>query len=172
MNIFVTGISGTGKTTVSNKLKDKGFSTVDLDDFPDLCSWVNIKTGKKAEASNRGNVDNDFIDNHEYKCDTEKLVQMMDKNDEDILVFGSVGDNSTLIDLFDKVILLQCSPKNVVARLQSRDTNEFGKDPKVQNRMLSWKKVFDGIMIKSGAVSINADNNIDDIVNEIVDIIK
>jgi len=166
--IFITGIFGTGKTTVAKKFEDKGFKTIDIDYFPDLCSWVNKETGEKAELSNTESPDNEFIDKNDYKCDTNKLVKMMEESDETVLVFGSVGDNSDLLHLFDKVILLQCKPETLVGRLKNRDTNDFGKKKEVQERMLDWKVVFDDLMINAGAIPISTEEPPEQVVENII----
>ena len=165
---FITGISGTGKTTIAKKLEDKGFKTIDIDYFSNLCSWVNKETGERAELSNTESPDNEFIDKNDYKCDTNKLVKMMEGSDEIVLVFGSVGDNSDLLHLFDKVILLQCKPETLVGRLKNRHTNDFGKKKEVQERILDWKVVFDDLMIKAGAIPIDTEESPEHVVENII----
>jgi dephospho-CoA kinase len=171
MKIFVTGISGTGKTTIANKLKDKDFNIIDIDYVPNLCAWVNLKTGEKSMLRNTESPNNKFIDEHDYICDTKQLQEMM-KDKETVFVFGSVGDNSSLLHLFDKTILLQCKPETLVERLKNRDTNDMGKKEEVQQRMLEWKKVFDALMIESGAIVVDTEKPVEKVVDEIIKIFK
>lgn len=172
MKIFVTGISGTGKTAIAKKLEEKGFKTIDIDYVPNLCSWINKETKEKAELSNTDSPDNEFIDKNDYICDVNKLAEMMKEFNEAVLVFGSVGDNGDLLHLFDKTILLQCKSETLVERLRNRDTNDFGKKKEVQERMLEWKIIFDDLMIKAGAVCISTDKSIEKTVDEIIRVIN
>ena len=167
--IFVTGIAGTGKSTIANELRNKGMQVIDLDHVPGLCSWVNLKTNEKIDISNASNPNNDFIDQHDYKCDIGVLKGMLNQLDDTVVVFGSVGDNSELLPLFDKTFLLQCSPKVLIERLKTRNTNNFGKDQAVQQRMLDWSKIFDKLMLTAGAISINTDVPLKTVVSKLVD---
>lgn len=162
--IFITGIAGTGKSTMASILKERGFNTLDIDHVQDLCSWVNNDTGEKVTVSN---PDNKFIDEHDYKCDMPKLEKLLNEFRDHVFVFGSVGDNSDFIPLFDTLVLLQCEPKTLIHRLRNRDTNVFGKEEEVQSRMLEWKKKFDEIMLKAGAVPISTEAGTETAADEI-----
>ncbi len=166
--IFVTGIAGAGKSTLAKVLKERGFNTIDVDHIPNLCAWTNNKTGEKAFATN---PDNAFIDEHEYKCDMSALKSLMAEFQDDVFVFGSVGDNSDFIPLFDTLVLLQCKPETVRHRLQSRETNAFGKEGEVQSRMLEWKKIFDDLMLKAGAVPISTETEIEVVADKVTELI-
>jgi dephospho-CoA kinase len=166
--VYITAIAGTGKSTLANVLKERGFNTIDVDHVQDMCSWVNKKTGKKAFVPH---PDNKFIDEHDYQCDMSVLEELMNQFNDHVFVFGSVGDNSAFTPLFDTLILLQCEPKTLIHRLQSRDTNEFGKVKEVQGRMLEWKKKFDALTLKAGAVPISTEMDIEAVADEVAKII-
>ncbi len=163
--ILITGVAGTGKSTIAHELQARGIDVIDVDHVPNLCSWIQNETGEKI---NIANPDNDFIDKHDYKCDTNILKELMNQSGDLVVVFGCVGDNNELLPLFDKIFLLQCSPANMVERLKTRNTNDFGKDPEVQERMLRWRKVFDDLMCKAGATPINTDVSLKTIVEELL----
>ena len=167
MKIFVTGISGTGKTTLAEYFASNGYNVIDLDHVPNLCSWIDYKTGEKTNMSNTENVDNEFIDTHDYVCDVRMLEEMLNQHKENVIVFGVVGDNSSLTHLFDKIILLQCSPENMIQRIENRKTNYFGKNKEVKDRMLSWQPIFESLMIGTGATVVNTDCPIDEVIEKV-----
>lgn len=171
MKIFVTGISGTGKSITALELEKRGFKIIDIDHVPNLCAWVSNETGQKADISNIDSPDNKFMDKNDYVCDIARLRELI-SDDETVFVFGSVGDNGDLLHLFDKTILLQCRPETIVERLTNRDTNNFGKDKEVQERILEWRLVFDDLMIKNGAIPIDSERPVTEVADEIIDIIK
>ena len=165
---FVAGVSGAGKSTVAKTLDSMGVSVIDVDEVPGLCAWVNLRTGERADSGNTDSVDDKFMDEHDYKCDMEKVQEMLGQSDDNIFVFGNVGDNSDFLPLFDTVLLLQCSPETQIERLKTRDTNSFGKDPSVHTRVLKWKKVLDELMIKAGAKVINTDQSPEKVIEEVL----
>jgi len=48
MKILVTGIAGTGKTSLIRALGEQGYLVIDLDDSG-LCDWIHKETGEIAE---------------------------------------------------------------------------------------------------------------------------
>jgi broad-specificity NMP kinase len=43
MKILITGIAGTGKSTIVPALQERGITAIDLHDVPGLCFWQNKK---------------------------------------------------------------------------------------------------------------------------------
>lgn len=167
--VFVTGIAGTGKSTLANHLTERGFNTIDIDHVQDLCAWVNKETGEKGYVSS---PDNQFIDEHDWRCDMNMLQKLMDEYEDRVFVFGSVGDNGEFIPLFDTVVLLQCEPETMIHRLQTRDTNVFGKEKEVQERMLEWRKRFDALMLEAGAIPISTEADVEHIADEVAALVS
>jgi len=162
--VFITGMSGTGKSTLANLLKERGYNTIDVDHVQGMCGWRNKITGEKAFVPE---PDNKFISEHDYKCDMTILESIMQKHTGHVFVFGSVGDNSEFIPLFDSLILLQCNPDTLIYRPQNRDNNIFGKVEEVQTSILEWKKRFDALMIEAGAVIVNTERELTLVADEV-----
>ncbi len=167
--IFVTGIAGTGKSTVAQELQSKGIEVIDVDHVENLCGWVNNDTGKRAFVAE---PDNEFMDTHEYKCDMKELLRLINEVNETVVVFGCVGDNNYFLPHFNKTLLFQCSPKVLMERLSTRDTNPFGKNLGVQSRIMDWRIIFDEQMLKNGAISIDAERPLDEVVEEVISYTK
>jgi dephospho-CoA kinase len=165
LKIFITGIAGTGKSAIATELQKRGINSIDIDHVPGLCAWVHNETGEKVTEAN---PDNAFIDQYDYQCDIGMLQELMNKSEELVIVCGSVGDNSTLLPLFDKTFLFQCSPETLLKRLRTRDSNDFAKNEAVQDRMLEWRKIFDVLMLNASAVPINTDRPFDMVVEEVI----
>ncbi len=168
MKVFVGGMSGTGKSTVAGELKRRGLNTIDIDHVSGLCSWVDKDTREKVESSNIESVDDGFMEQHDYECDIKMLSEMVNQTDDLVFVFGNVGDNSSLLPLFDRVFLLQCLPETLLERLKTRDTNSFGKDETVHQRVLDWSKRFDVLMLDAGAVPISTEDSLDMVVEKLI----
>src|SRR6185369_10695636 len=97
MKIYITGIAGTGKTTLAHELSKKGIKTISIDEVPDLCYWVNKEDGKKIDYDAR--LDKIFINSHVWTCDVDKLKDLI-KGDERVYVFGISENQEDYLTLF------------------------------------------------------------------------
>jgi len=114
MKTLITGIAGTGKSTIVDALNKRGVDAIDLHDVPGLCFWQDKQTKEKVEYTPVHSPD--WFDTVNRLCDIEKLKGILSKYD-DIVVAGTAGDNQDkYFPLFDKIILLQCSPEVLIIR--------------------------------------------------------
>jgi adenylylsulfate kinase-like enzyme len=44
--VYITGVSGTGKTTTAKELQKRGFYVISIDEVDNLCSWIDQETGE------------------------------------------------------------------------------------------------------------------------------
>ena len=166
MKTYITGISGTGKTTLANALHEKGFKTISIDETPGLCSWVNRKDGSKVH--HEAVVDKEFINAHKWVCDKEHLRNLITDN-EDVYVCGVSENQDEYLDLFDRVILLQCEPEVFLQRLLDRtNDNPFGKDKSAQEYLLSIYKGFENDLLKKGAIAVNVNRPLNEVIEDIL----
>ena len=168
--IYITGISGTGKTTIYDELISRGFAAISLDETDDLCCWINKETKEKVETEVE--LNKDFTDTHSWVCDVKYLQKLLDnamKNGSDLVfILGVASNQNDFLDMFDKVILLQCMPDTFIHRLTHRTNNDFGKDKTVQEAVLGWYEEFENKLIERGAISINTEKHIAEVVEEVL----
>lgn len=163
---YITGVSGTGKTTIAEELNKRGIHAIDIDYYENkLCSWKNKETKEKAHFEY--GIGLDFLKANGWYCDVERLKELININ-EDVYVVGMTENQDDYLDLFDKVFILQCSERIFFKRIDDRTTNGFGKDPSEKEHILSFYKNYETDMIKKGAIPINAEESIDNVVNAII----
>jgi len=163
---YITGISGVGKSSVLEKLSDKDVFTIDADFVDGLTRWINKDTGEMSEW-NPG-MTNDWYRKHKYICDKEKLINLINSNSKDfVAVAGLFNNRNELWDLFDKVFLLQCKEETFLKRIKERTSHDFGKNILEQENILSWYQNFEREVLEEGAISINADRPLMEVVDEI-----
>ncbi len=104
MIISITGTPGTGKTSVSEKLKKKGYKVVDLNKF---CKEKNFFEGFDQKRDSR-------------IINIEKLDDYFSENqpENDIWILDS--HVSHLLKSVDKVFLLRCHPDELENRLKEK----------------------------------------------------
>ncbi len=165
--IYITGVSGTGKTTIAHELEKRGFYVISIDEVNNLCSWINKETGEK-EGGKDADMNVEFVHKHDWICDIEYLNKLINKDTDLVFVTGMATNQDDFLYLFNKIILLECDPDTFCKRIEERTDNNFGKDKKVQEGILNRYKPYAEKMIKKGAISVNTDKSIREVVDDIL----
>ena len=168
---YITGVCGTGKTTVAQELNNRGIRAIDQDSKEyGLCSWKHNKT--KEDAQFEYGIGKEFLEANDYYCDVEKLKRLLDTTfDETVFVCGVSANQDEYLDLFDKVFLLRCAPETFVKRIDAREDNEFGKHQSEKEHILDWYQELEAGLINKGAVVINSDAPVAAVADEILEYI-
>ena len=166
-SVLVTGVPGTGKTTISQRLNELGYKAYDLDDGLGLYSMIHKIT--KLPIVDHNNTDLEKVKNLNWVCDKEKLASII-KNEINDLVFycGNASNWREIISLFDLIVLLKISPEIMKKRLTSRTNNDYGRNSEVQDYLLTKKDLWDSELENTGAISVDANGDLDSVVKEII----
>jgi len=118
--VLVTGMSGTGKSTVLVELARRGVDVVDLDDP----GWsVEVPTADGA--------------GFEQLWDEPRVEDLLTAYDRRPLVIaGCASNQGRFYARFAAVVLLSAPVDVLRARLATRATNDFGKTPEELDRIL------------------------------------
>jgi dephospho-CoA kinase len=98
--ILITGMSGTGKTTLLNELRRRGHLTLDTD----YDGWV--------------------LSNREW---AEARMTTFLRDHQDVFVAGTVENQGRFYDRFDHVVLLTAPLRVLIERVSTRRNNPYGK---------------------------------------------
>ncbi len=120
MKVLITGIAGTGKSTLIQALNERGVASLDLHDVPGLFFWQNKITGEKVEYQPVHSQD--WFDTVDRLCDIPKLKEILSQYDDLIAAGTTSGSNQKeFLAAFDKVILLQADHETLTGRLKTRN---------------------------------------------------
>lgn len=167
---LITGNSGTGKTTVADELRRRGFEVHDFDDI--LARWRNDETGyvhpkSSVKAPQRTP---DFLKNHSWVVPRDELVSAIKQCHEDNIFFAGLASNlSEIVDLFDKVFALDVSDSELKKRINERDNNDWGKSPEELKQTLSRQSALRKSYRDSGFTIIDASQATDLITGNILE---
>ena len=109
--VLVTGMSGTGKSTVLAELCRRGLRTVDTDDD----GWVLARGG----------------------WDAPRMDELLARHPE-VVVSGTVDNQAQFYDRFDHVVLISVPDDVIVERVRARTTNPYGKTPEQLAEILGY----------------------------------
>ncbi len=169
MKTLLTGIAGTGKSTIAKTLAERGIRAIDLHDVPGLFFWQDKKTKEKVEY--KPVSDKKWFDTVDRICDIEKLKGMFDQYD---VMAGttSSGNQKEFLALFDRIILLRADADTLVHRMQTRiNKSGYGKTKAEQEDNVEWQKEYDPLLISLGAIPVSTKGDLADVVDRIIKLI-
>lgn len=171
MTVLLTGIAGTGKSTLTKNLNDKGIQAIDLHDIPGVFVWKNITTRETIEY--HPSNPHTWFETADRVCDIERLEQVMNENPTAIFAGSTGGSNlREFLSKFDTVILLQCNPETIRHRMKTRTNKSgFGKTKEEQDDNIDWQREFDSELLSLGAIPVNTEGVIDDVIQKITSLI-
>jgi broad-specificity NMP kinase len=159
-SIFITGISGSGKSRLSKELRELGQEAFDfeLDEYG-LFMFVRKDTGERY--MDYDNTDMAKVNNAVWVCDVEKLKKLLNQQKTKIAFYcGAAGNNLEIKDLFDTCFLLRADPAILEKRLYEREgTDDFANTAEGRKLVLEMKKGFEEEMLQAGMLPIDANQS-------------
>ncbi|HVX48191.1 MAG TPA: AAA family ATPase [Candidatus Saccharimonadales bacterium] len=165
MKIFITGSSGTGKTSVAKALSDKGYSAFSPEDMG-INKYIDMKTNAFVPRPTPP------IDHSRYRStwDTAKLKKML-ASDDVVFIAGQIGTQADYYNLFDKIIVLTAANETIKQRLLHRNTNpyDYGKHPDEMKHVMWYNlNLAKELLDAPGAIAIDASQPLDAVVAEVL----
>jgi uridine kinase len=167
--VYITGISGSGKSTVRNELQSRGFEAHDLDS-DGFAYWQNIITGEITHGADASRRSVEFSQHNQWRLDPEQVRRFLQKaTGRLIFLCGSAPSNDAEAwDLFSKVVYLDIDKETMHDRVTNRTTGDYGKNPNEVKALLGWYQGIDHHYRERADITIDATKPTDDIVDEIL----
>jgi dephospho-CoA kinase len=154
--IFITGISGSGKSTVREELTRRGFQAYDTDEH-EIAHWQNKVSGEIIPLIAAAHPTPEFIAQNEWTADPERVRQLAEEgNERTVFLCGIVGNDDEVRPYFDRVFLLSIDEPTMRRRLATRTTHDFGTKHYELELLLAWHEVMNEHYLGCGAVMIDA----------------
>jgi dephospho-CoA kinase len=165
MRYLITGVAGTGKSTVAAELSKRGYAAFDAD--AGFSYYVEKSTGKRCDHPQTPSLE--WYAQHERVFDEAVLEHIFaDYEGEPLFLASITANQSKYYDRFDKIFLLSADDQTIATRLKMRTNSDFGKHPVDMHRVLSGKADFDESVKKAGAVVIDSTQPLEKVVGQIL----
>jgi dephospho-CoA kinase len=149
--VLVTGMSGTGKSTVLRQLSERGHQIVDTDDE----GW-----SQELPAA-------DGPTREQLWCEDRMDALLADTSSGLLFVAGCASNQGRFYDRFDAVVLLSVPVEVLLERIAFRDTNAFGKDPAERERILQDLAEVEPLLRATATAELDTRRPLDEVVDAI-----
>ena len=144
--VLLTGMSGTGKSSIIQELVVRGYKAVDTDD-----GWC------QPQPDGRQMWREDAIQ------------QLLTTEDADVLfVAGCEENQGKLLPRFDHVVLLSAPLETLLERLATRTDNAYGKTPEELGRFLDDVRTVEPLLRRVASAEIRTTVPLNEVVTTVL----
>ena len=156
--IFITGMSGTGKSTVIARLAALGHRAVDTDSD----AYFELV---EPDAATRER----FGDEPDWRWREERITALLDADEGPaLLLSGTSSNQSKFYPRFDHVVLLSAPESVILERLRTRTTNRYAKHPEELARELRLRPIVEPLLRRAADVEIDTSAPLEEVVARIL----
>lgn len=166
---LITGVAGTGKSTLAKELRQRGYAAYDTDEG--FSFYANKETDERTVRPHEPTPE--WYEKHHRVFDENILENLFKKHQQEALFICSIAANqSKYYSQFDKLFLLTAPDEIITNRLGSRTNNYFGKHPLELQRVIGRHEQFDEELKADGAIVIDSTQPIEAVADAILSQVK
>ncbi|KEQ22286.1 hypothetical protein ET33_27340 [Paenibacillus tyrfis] len=144
--MLVTGMSGTGKTSVLNELARRGYRVVDTD----YDGW------------------SENVDGSGWLWREDRIEKLLAEHAEGALfISGTVSNQVNFYPKFDAIVLLSAPLEIILERVASRKTNDYGKTSEEREEIIHYVKTVEPLLRSGATFEIITHKPLDQVATEL-----
>jgi len=162
--VLLTGISGTGKSTLICALAARGYKAVDAD-TDQWSHWVSVSGPDIAGTPVRPDEDWVWREDH--------MQTLLATEDTGVLfVSGCAANMGQFLPQFDHIVLLSAPADVIAERLATRTTNDYGKHPDEVARVLDQQHTVEPLLRRAAGHEIDTSASLDQVVATVLRLVS
>ncbi|MFI5697484.1 AAA family ATPase [Kribbella sp. NPDC051586] len=126
--VLVTGMSGTGKTTVLDELRRRGWMAIDTD----YDGWVGA----------------------DGRWDESRMDQLL-ADEPDVIVSGTVENQGRFYDRFEHVVLISAPIDVLIDRVSRRTNNPYGRTAEQQAEIAEYARTVEPLLRRGATAELD-----------------
>lgn len=163
--VLLTGISGTGKSTVIEELAARGYKAVDAD-TDEFSEWVEIIEDADTPGS-------PVEPGRDWVWREDRIQELLSTQGSDMLFLSGCAMNmGKFLPQFDHVILLSAPAEVIAARLATRTNNPYGKHPDEVARVLDLQVSVEPVLRRAAGHEIDTSAGLDAVVATVLQLVQ
>jgi shikimate kinase len=160
--VLITGMSGTGKSTVIAALAARGHKAIDADSDA-WSEWVNTE-GDGPEGRDAG---------RDWVWRADRLQRLLAADDAETLFVGGCASNQgRFYPQFDQIILLSAPAETIAERLATRTNNPYGKHPDELAQVLTYLETVEPLLRRGASLELDTRAPVAQVVAAILDYLR
>jgi shikimate kinase len=157
--VFLTGMSGTGKSAVISELAARGYKAIDTD-YDGWSELVDVPASAGPTGLGEGK---------DWLWREDRITRLLSTDDADVLfVSGGASNQGKFYPHFDHIVLLSAPIAVMKERIASRTNNPYGKDPDELIRVLALKETIEPVLRRIADVEIDTSVPLDQVVEKVL----
>jgi dephospho-CoA kinase len=157
--VLLTGMSGTGKSSVLSELRARGYKTVDTD----YGGWTEqVDVPRSGDPTGRPQA-------KEWLWREDLMARLLSTEDAEVLfVSGAARNQTKFYPQFDHVVLLTAPVAVITERLAVRTNNPYGKDPAELAEIIGLKQEVEPALRRAADLEIDTSIPLTEVVETIL----
>src|SRR5579859_950264 len=153
--VLITGMSGTGKSTLICALAARGYKAVDTD-TDEWSEWVN---GADELDLSGTTSEPDWV------WREDRIQLLMSTEDADVLfVSGCKSNQGKFYAQFDHIVLLSAPVRVLMERLATRTTNPYGKHPDELAQVLTYLRTVEPLLRRDASLEVDTSAPVEQVI--------
>lgn len=144
--VLLTGMSGTGKSTLIDEFAARGYKAIDTDSDA-WCVWVTV-AGDPAQTG--------AAQERDWIWREDPIRRLLATDDADVLfVSGCKSNQGTFYAQFDHIVLLTAPLDVLLERVTTRTTNPYGQQPDERAQIVRYVQTVEPLLRRGATLEVD-----------------